>query len=273
MSKNLKIGLALSGGGARGFAHLGVLKKLEQEKISIFCISGTSMGAVIGGLYAAFGTVDSIINFFNFSKISSFFETKKFYQSIAKGGLLSLEKAEIIFKNKLHNVKIEDLKIPFTSVAVSLKTAQEVKFKKGDLASAIFASSALPFIFSPIRIDDDLFIDGGLFNVLPIDACFEMGADLVIGVDVSDDHFNNFNLDEKINIFKIPQLIFNLALNKFKNEKLEELNKNYQGKFFTLKPKVSILKGNEFDKLEEFMFLGEREYSKNRDEIHQFLKI
>jgi len=107
MDKDLKIGLALSGGGARGFAHLGVLKKLEQEKIPIFCISGTSMGAVIGGLYAAFGTVDSIINFFNFSKISSFFETKKFYQSIAKGGLLSLEKAEIIFKNKLHNVKIK----------------------------------------------------------------------------------------------------------------------------------------------------------------------
>ena len=271
MDKNLKIGLALSGGGARGFAHLGVLKKLEQEKIPIFCISGTSMGAVVGGLYAAWGNVDSLINFLSSSKVSSFFETKKFYKSIGKGGLLSLEKAETILRNKLNSVKIEDLKIHFTSVAVSLKTAQEVKFKKGDLASAMFASSALPFIFSPIKIGDDLFIDGGLSNVLPIDACFEMGADLVIGVDVSDNHFNN--LDEKINILKMPQIIFNLALTKFKKEKLEEFNKNYQGKFIILKPKVSILKGNDYDSLEEFMFLGEKEYLKNKDKIHEFLKV
>jgi hypothetical protein len=98
-----------------------------------------------------------------------------------------------------------------------------------------------------------------------------MGADLVIGVDVSDDHFNN--LDEKINIFEMPRIIFNLALNKFKEEKLEELNKKYQEKFLILKPKVSVLKGNDFDKLEEFMFLGEREYLKNKKEIQRFLNI
>ncbi len=271
MNKKLKIGLALSGGGARGLAHLGILKKIEEEKIPIFCISGTSMGAIVGGLYAAFGSVNSVIDLYNSYKISSFFETKKFYKSISNGGLLSLDKAETILKNRLNNLKIEDLKISFTSVAVSLKTSQEVKFKKGDLASAMFASGALPFIFSPIKIDDDLFIDGGLFNVLPIDACFEMGADLVIGVDVSDDHFNN--LDEKINIFEMPRIIFNLALNKFKEEKLEELNKKYQEKFLILKPKVSVLKGNDFDKLEEFMFLGEREYLKNKKEIQRFLNI
>lgn len=183
--KPKKIGLALGGGGAKGFAHIGVIKVLVDAGIPIDCIAGTSMGALVGGYYAATKNVRRLEALaLNFDAIKIFPSTQEVVHD--KGGALfrgtSIEHA---LEEEFHKIKIEDLEIPFIAIATDAKNGDEVRISKGSLVEAIRASIALPVVFSPVEHQGKLLIDGGLANPVPADVVREMGAEYVIAVDVS----------------------------------------------------------------------------------------
>lgn len=208
-----KVGLILSGGGAKGFAHIGVLKVLEQAGVKIDYIGGTSMGAVVGGLYASgynATQIDSIFQQTNFNELLQDYiprKSKSFYEKrndelyaislpfskFSIGIPLSLSKGLYNYNllTKLtHNVRhIRDfnkLPIPFLCIATNIETGKPVILNSGYLPQAILASSAFPTIFSPVEIDGKLLIDGGVTNNYPIDEIKKLGAEIIIGVDVQD---------------------------------------------------------------------------------------
>lgn len=178
---SIKIGLALSGGGGCGFAHVGVLEVLLEHNINISFVAGTSMGSIVGGLFASGLSKE---DFFNL--VDSF--QKKYVLdfnvlSLLKNGLISGNKLEKYLNEKLQNKNIEDFKIPFTAVTVDVKTGKQVLLNKGSAAFAMRASSAVPAVFSACPYEDKLLIDGGVINNLPQDVVKQMGADYVIAVD------------------------------------------------------------------------------------------
>lgn len=175
-----KVGLALSGGGARGFAHVGVLKALVENDIPIDLIAGTSAGSFVGGAYAAGMTVDEIVEVGK--KISWFgvagfsYSPKGFLSNTAMGGFI---------EKHFPVAKFEDLRIPFAAVACDLETGEEVVLKgAGSLAHGIRASCAIPGVFVPVSDDGRQLVDGGVVSPVPTRAVRKMGADVIIAVDL-----------------------------------------------------------------------------------------
>lgn len=210
---DIKVGLVLSGGGAKGLAHIGALKVIEESGIRIDYIGGTSMGAIIGGLYAAGYTpdqLDSIFNKTNFNiliqdkiprRSKSFYEkqeSEKYALNLPfdrfKLGLpTGLSKGQNLYNllNKLtshvsHISDFSELPIPFFCVSTNVETGEEIILDKGYLPRAIAASGALPSVFNPVVIDDVIMIDGGVVNNYPVKEVRNKGMDIVIGVDVQD---------------------------------------------------------------------------------------
>ncbi|MDP3053001.1 MAG: patatin-like phospholipase family protein [bacterium] len=182
--KPKKVGLALGGGGARGLAHIGVIKSLEQAGIEISFIAGTSMGALVGGWYAATKDINSLENIFlDKDKIDRIAKILK----KSDGG--SLQVKDHIFTDFLGDAlktkNIEDCKIPFRAITTDIKNGDEVVIKKGNLLEAIRASAALPIVFHPVSFDGRLLMDGGFSNPVPADIAKKMGADFVIAVDIT----------------------------------------------------------------------------------------
>ncbi len=180
--KQKKIGLALGGGGARGLAHLGVLRTLEEAGIPVHYIAGTSMGALVGGWYALSQDVEFLEDIFSgvsHIKLPAHELEQKDGRLFREKGLV--EALELGFGNR----KIESCQIPFAAIATDVKTGEEVVLDKGSLTDAIRASTAIPVVFSPVNVDSRLLIDGGFVNPVPADIVRQMGADVVIAVDVS----------------------------------------------------------------------------------------
>ncbi len=219
---DVKVGLVLSGGGAKGLAHIGVLKVIDSLGIQIDYIAGTSMGAVIGALYASGYSgkqLDVVFQNLDFNSIISDDvprEAKTFYErDNSERYLLSLPfdnfKIKLptalsrgqngygmLSKLTLHVNSIEnfsDLPIPFFCVATNIENGQAVILDKGNLAQAIMASAALPSLFQPVVIDNQILIDGGVVNNYPIDELKAKGVDVIIGVDVQDDLASREDLD------------------------------------------------------------------------------
>jgi NTE family protein len=206
-----RIGLVLSGGGARGLAHVGVLEVLEELEIPIDVVAGTSMGAVIGGLYAAGlapATIKRELLAVDWAQLLSgqpprrdlSFRRKEidrrylFEVGVGKGGLslprsvVSMSGIDLLLRSQtLHVAGIEDfdlLPLPFRAVAVDLVTSEVVVLDSGGLVQAMRASMAMPGLFPPVPRGDGLLIDGGVLDNLPVDVALSMGADIVIAVDV-----------------------------------------------------------------------------------------
>ncbi|MFA5107271.1 MAG: patatin-like phospholipase family protein [Patescibacteria group bacterium] len=178
--KKRKIGLALGSGGVRGLTHIGVLKTLEDNHVPIDLMAGTSIGALIGALYAAWG--DS-------RKIEAFaLEHSNLKQWLAlidptwKGGFMAGNKIEKFLRAHLGYLQFSDLKIPLTVVATDLHTGKEVHLNEGDVVKAVHASISATPVFSPIPYDNWFLADGGLTNPVPDDVVRFLGADKVISV-------------------------------------------------------------------------------------------
>ena len=211
---DIKVGLVLSGGGAKGFAHIGALKVIEESGVRIDYIGGTSMGAIIGALYASGYTahqLDSIFNSVNFNELIQDEiprSAKTFYEKEDQERYaltLPFERFKIQFPSSIsrgqnvynllsrlleHVSDIDDfdkLPIPFFCIATNVETGEPVILDKGYLPEAITASGAFPSLFEPLEIDDKVLIDGGVVNNYPIDEVKAMGAQIIIGVDVQDD--------------------------------------------------------------------------------------
>jgi NTE family protein len=272
--KRPKIGVVLSGGGAKGFAHIGVLKVLEQAGIKIDFIGGTSMGAVVGGLYASgynASQIDSIVRVTNFDNLlidyvprssKSFYEKRndelyalvlpfdKFKigvpQSLSKG----MFNYNLFNRLTLHVRHVRDfnqLPIPFLCMATDIEIGKQVVLDKGVLAQALFASSALPSVFSPVILDGKLLVDGGVTNNYPIEEVRKLGADIIIGVDVQNGLRDRDQLKDATKIlFQITNL-----------EMIEKMKANSKNTNIYIKPDIKDFGVVSFEKAKEIILRGE----------------
>ncbi|WP_193074206.1 patatin-like phospholipase family protein [Pseudomonas sp. FME51] len=185
------VALVLGSGGARGYAHIGVIEEIERRGYSIECVAGCSMGAVIGGVYAAGGLQAyrdwvSGLAYLDVLRLLDF-----------GFGNLGAIRGERIF-SRIHeivgDVNIEDLRIPFTAVATDLTNQQEVWFQQGSLQQAMRASAAIPSLFSPVRQGSRVLVDGGLLNPLPIIPVVSAHCDLIMAVNLNSNHTNGYAL-------------------------------------------------------------------------------
>lgn len=198
-----RIGLALGGGGSRGAAHVGVLKVLLEEKVPIDIIAGTSIGSVVGSLYAIGTPIDEIDDFFEKDIFIKEFMPTSLYVRLAVEPIAIMPRAFGVhpydglypgykFRKYMEKVtnfkKIEELPIPFAAVVTDVVTGKSCRLTEGPIATALQASTAVPGLKKPVEIGGRLFCDGGLINNLPVDHVRAMGADFVIAV----------NIDEKL---------------------------------------------------------------------------
>lgn len=188
-----KIALVLSGGGARGFAHIGVLKVLKEEKLPIDILVGNSVGALIGSLYAAGVPMDKIEQLgenVGWNDLTNISDTSML-RLLLTGNLLSTEKMEKYLRDNIKNARFEDLEIPFACIATDLKTGERVILREGDVALAARASATVPGLFDPVQYRHRYLIDGGLSDNIPTDVAQLLGADFIIAVVVSADISRN----------------------------------------------------------------------------------
>ena len=180
MKEKPKIGLALGAGSARGIAHLGGIKVLEKYQVPIDFIAGSSMGALVGALYACGLKVDFLIKFAGELQAKSWIDL-----CMPRTGLISGKKVETMLGMLTKNMRIEDLEIPFAAVATDIERGEAVVLNSGNVAAAVRASISIPVIFKPVRYQGRLLVDGGVIDRVPVTAVREMGADVVIAVDVN----------------------------------------------------------------------------------------
>lgn len=189
----VKVGLALGGGGARGLAHIGVLKALQEENVPIDMIAGTSVGALIGALYAAGVSTSEMeemsaeigwSSLTNYSRLSLF-------RLVLTEQQLSTSNMEKYLRKHIDDVRFDQLKIPFTCAATDLQTGERVVFREGNVAQAARASATIPGLFEPVVFRHRYLVDGGLVSNIPTDLVAQMGANLIVAVDVTAD-FSKF---------------------------------------------------------------------------------
>jgi len=224
---DIKVGLVLSGGGAKGFAHIGALKIIEEAGIRIDYIGGTSMGAMIGALYASgynARQLDSIFSVLDFETLirdevprgtKTFFEkddAEKYaltlpfddFKLTLPSGISKGQNIYNLLSRLLIHVKdvddFNELPIPFFCVATNIETGEGIILDKGYLPRAITASAALPSLFSPVTIGDTIFVDGGVVNNYPVDEVKAMGADIIIGIDVQDDLMDREKIKSAVDV-------------------------------------------------------------------------
>lgn len=185
------IGLALGGGGARGLAHIGVLRVFEREHIPVHFIAGTSMGGIIGAAYAAGVPLDTIasvaLNIRNRLEQIRLLDFKLTGRGLIKGTRLYRQLASLLGEE----LAFSDLKIPLALVAVDMLTGREVVMREGKVVDAIRATMSVPGVFEPVPHDDLLLVDGGILNNVPVDVVCESGAQVRIAVDVMPDFPRN----------------------------------------------------------------------------------
>jgi NTE family protein len=176
-----KVCLVLGSGAARGLAHIGVIKVLEQNNIKVDCIIGCSIGALVGAVYAGEGTINGLSEFA--SKFDKKASRQLFDWGLSKQGLIKGQRIKAFLKSNLKK-EFSDLKIPLTVVATDIREKQLVKIESGSLIDAVMASISVPVLFVPQKNGDRLFVDGGIMNPLPINIAEEKGMDIIIAVDV-----------------------------------------------------------------------------------------
>ena len=279
--KTPKIGLVLSGGGAKGLAHVGILKAMEKAGIRPDYIVGTSMGSVVGGLYALGYSADEleqiilnidwellITNRVELNNIA--FEEKEYYNrylvelpfiegkvSLPSGLIHGQMLSEILhyYTWPANNIQdFDDFPIPFRCIATDVKTGKGVILKEGYLHDALRASIAIPTFFTPFDMDSTLVVDGGVVNNYPVDVVREMGADIVIGVNVGDEDF----VDPK-EIGTFSGILMQIAM----SQSYSKLKENIANSDIYIKPDLQNYSTGSFSKFKEILELGDISGEKN----------
>ncbi|GAB16564.1 hypothetical protein GOEFS_006_00170 [Gordonia effusa NBRC 100432] len=184
MAKPRRVAVALGSGGARGYAHIGVLDELDARGFDVVTVSGSSMGALVGGLYCA-GKLDDYVDWT--SRLTQLDVVRLLDISLSKPGVIAAERILARVREILGDVMIEELAIPFTAVATDLNAGRSVWFQRGSLVDAIRASIAIPGVISPHVYDGRVFGDGGILDALPISPTTSVISDLTIGVILGSD--------------------------------------------------------------------------------------
>jgi len=271
--EKLKVGLALGGGGARGLAHIGVLKVLEKENIPIDLITGTSMGAIIGAVYALKKDISSLEKITEkYSVISEFnidlsfsekerkdkpFFLKKMSDFLKKGYILNLELTKKyindgeglrrVISELVNNKTFEDTQIPFAVVAADLVKGEKVIIREGKLFDALLASASIPGMFPPIIFDKKILVDGGIVDVVPIETAKSLGANFVIGVNVSQ------TIKKRVEFANAVEIFF--RSDSITSSELRKLQLSFADVVIT--PKVGRFHWSDFSKAEQCVREGE----------------
>lgn len=246
-----KIGLALGSGGARGFAHLGVIKTLLDAEIPIDMIAGSSMGAMIGCFYGAGLDVERLY------KLSKVFRRKYYLDfTLPKMGFISGNRVKELIRIITFGRNIEQLDIPVHIVATELGTGDKIVFKEGPIADAVRASISIPGIFVPEKYNGKLLVDGGVVDRVPVSVVEEMGADIIIAVDVS--HVKrNTEITSILDV--IMQSIDILQMEILANREIAS--------DIMIKPPVEMYSSRAFTNIDEIIAIGEEEAKKYIDSI------
>lgn len=209
-----KVGIVLSGGGARGIAHLGILKALEEFGITFTHISGTSAGAIAGAFYAANYSVNEIVTILKKSQIFNF---SNFL--IKRQGLFAMKGFQGLYNEYLTDNTFEGLKIPLYVAATDILKGELVYFSSGNLSKALMASSCIPLVFQPVSHNDSLFVDGGVINNFPIEPLLGQ-CDIIIG-----SYVNSIKKEvEQVKMNNIVDRCFHLAMNSSVHDKTSLCN-------------------------------------------------
>ncbi|MFT8320348.1 MAG: patatin-like phospholipase family protein [Bacillus sp. (in: firmicutes)] len=246
-----RIGLALGSGGARGLAHLGVIKVLREENIPIDFIAGSSIGAIVASLYGAGLDVERLYD------LSKFFKRKYFLDfTVPKMGFIAGNKVKELIRLFTFGKNIEELDIPVAIVAADLLTGEKVVFTKGPIAEAVRASISIPGIFVPEKIDGRLLVDGGVIDRIPVSVVKEMGADFIIAVDVAN-----------VKITTEVTSIFDVIMRSLDIMQMELVNNREIASDFMIRPHVEMYNSKAFTNLERIIELGEKETKKHLPDI------
>jgi len=291
-TKRPKIGLVLGGGGAKGAAHIGVLKVLEEQKIPVDYIAGTSMGAIVGALYASglsAGELEKVITAIDWADVFSgdpnrvdidyrrkredFEHLTKLSVGIKDGklvtpkGLIKDQKVNVLFETlMLHTSEIDDfdkLPIPYRAVAADLETGEMIVLKGGRLADAARASMSVPGAFPPIEMNGRLMIDGGIVRNLPIDIVRGMGADIIICIDVDKPLETRKELGGSFTIL-------NQMIDIMMKKNVREQTKTLGPQDVYINPVLGALGSGDFDKAAEIARLGEKAAREKIDSLKRY---
>lgn len=284
--KDLKIGLVLSGGGAKGLAHIGALKVIEEAGIRVDYIGGTSMGAIIGGLYASgykATQLDSIFRTLDFDQIiqddvprgaKTFYEkddAEKYaltlpFDDFRPAFPTGISKGQNVYnllsRLMIHVKDVEDfneLPIPFFCVATNVETGEGVILDTGYLPRAVSASGALPSLFSPVTIGSTIYVDGGVVNNYPVDEVRAMGADVVIGVDVQDDLRDRDELRSAIEVM--------VQINNYRT--IREMKKKSDQTNVYIKPEIDDFTVVSFAEGKQIVTAGETAAKRMQNELKE----
>ncbi|MFC7321453.1 patatin-like phospholipase family protein [Halobacillus campisalis] len=251
--KQPKIGLALGSGGARGFAHLGVLKVLHENQIPVHMIAGSSMGALVGSLYAAGQKIDDLY------KLAFTFKRKYYLDfTVPKMGFVQGRRIKEYIRLFTFGKTIEDFTIPMSIVATDLTTGGKKIFHKGPACDAVRASISIPGIFVPEKIDGRLYIDGGVIDRVPVSVVKDMGADIIIAVDCS-------HTDAEPTIHSIYDVIIQSI--DIMQDELASVTERSSFTDIMIRPDVTKFSSRAFTDLQEIVKEGEKAAENEIDSI------
>ncbi len=287
-----RIGLVLGGGGARGIAHIGVLKVLKELRIPVDCISGTSMGAIVGGLYASGMSIEEIEhltkhmdwrdalndrpsrNFRSFRrKEEDNLNLMAFEMGFNGGqvafprGIIAGQKLSFVLKTRTLAVagidNFDELPVPFRAVASDIVSGEKVVLKRGNLPEAMRASMSVPTIFSPVEIEGRTLVDGALVDNVPIDIVRQMNADIIIAVDVG---LPLMNKDELNTLMGISVQVFNVLTQKQVDEQVATLTDSD----VLIRPELEGIGADDFVRAREIIAIGENAARKAEDRLKRY---
>ena len=249
MKKNYKIGIALGGGAARGYAHIGVLNAIDELNIPISYVSGTSIGSFIGALYTS-GNLKTFEN--EVRSRNSFMKDVLFKLDPVFPKLSIMNGNEVIkiFKELTDIRTFEELEIPLTTVATDIINNKKIESSKGDIINAIKASIAIPGVLTPTYVNENLCVDGGLIDPVPLQSIVDMGSDITLAVNLYGLQSSEKN-DNKYNIVDIVDRSAKIILNNvthlsFKNNEPDIL----------IEPPIDQFKGWDFHRSNELIEIG-----------------
>lgn len=250
-----KIGLALGSGGARGFAHLGVIKVLVENGIQIDYIAGSSMGSLVACFYGAGIEMDRLY------KLSTAFKRKYYLDfTVPKMGFIAGKRVKELIRVFTKGKHLEELMIPVSVVATDLMTGEKVVFQKGPIAEAVRASISIPGIFVPEKQNGRLLVDGGVVDRVPVSVVKEMGADIVIGVDVS-----------RVKTNADISTIYDVIMQSLDIMQMELVEYRQIASDIMIRPRVEEYSSRAFTNIDEMILKGEEEAKKHLDEIKRIV--
>ena len=254
-SKKRKIGLALGSGAARGLAHIGVLEALEKEDIHIDMIAGTSMGALVGAVYAQGKDISQMKNLaidWGAKRFSLFADP-----ALPKTGLVRGRKIEDMLKSIIGDTEFGDLDIPFACVATDIWSGDEVVIKQGLVWEGVRASGSIPVILKPIKWQGRYLVDGGLINPVPVSVLREMGADFIIAVNVTPNVQGRLHVASEEEIEAKEPNIFNVIMQMIHITGYLGVKFSLAGADVIIEPQVAHIGWGGFHRASECILQGE----------------